>query len=67
MPGSHDHSACRKRVIFIGIRLALIGTLVLLGSLFAIPEVMAASPSDDADPETISTGTKDKCIEVLRI
>ncbi len=38
-----------------------------MGSLFAIPEVMAASPSDDADPETISTGTKDKCIEVLPI
>ena len=39
----------------------------MLGSLFAIPEVMADSPSDDADPETISTRIYDKCIEVVPI
>ena len=39
----------------------------MLGSLFATPEVMADSPSGDADPETISTRIYDKCIEVVPI
>ena len=49
--------------MFLGIRLALIVALVLLGALFSIPEVMAYSPDEDDAKDTIPTPPDDKCID----
>ena len=53
--------------MFFGIRLALTGTLALSAALFTMSEVMAQSPKDADNQETIPIPDIDKCVEIRPI